>query len=332
MRLIDLHVDWLLQYTGESVVFDPSLYPNVEKRQAQASGYLQACRAAILSCYRRSDDWARQADPWAALGQLITRIEAEFPGRLLIQPDDFDRWQDDRDGLTWGLIGIEGFDSLIRSTQDLARLTPLFERGIRLFQPVYTETSALGGSSVAGDDRGLTGLGREFLDRLLEVAPTGPGPRPILDLAHFNQTATSEVLDWFEAEESRCRRVLPIYSHGTPAHAGFSTPRALSIENLARLRTMGGVIGLGISPPFFQSQDEVKNAIETVAAIPFQGRAGHEGIAIGTDFLGVSKILPGLDHAEAVVSWVQANFERTVAKDLRHDNALGLISRATGAR
>jgi membrane dipeptidase len=332
MRLIDLHVDWLLQYSGESVVFDPSLYPGVETRQGQASGYLQDCRGAILSCYRRADDWAKQVEPWSALGQLITRIEAEFPGRLLIEPDDFDRWQDDRDGLTWGLIGIEGFDFLIRSSEDLARLPRLFDRGVRLFQPVYTEASLIGGSSVVGDDRGLTDLGRGFLETLLAITPEGPGPRPIFDLAHFNQRSTSEALDWFESDPSRSRRILVVYSHGTPEHPGFSTPRAISIENLTRLRALGGTVGLGISPPFFQSLDQIKTAIESVAAIPFAGRVGFEGLAIGTDFLGVSKTLPGMGNAEDVIAWVQANFDRPVAKDLLHDNALELLARATGAR
>jgi membrane dipeptidase len=332
MRLIDLHVDWLLQYTGETVVFDPSLYPGVETRQSQASGYLQACRAAIISCYRRADDWARQADPWKALGELITRIEAEFPGRILINAEDFDRWQDDRDGLAWAMIGIEGFDSLVRSSDDLAHMPRLFERGVRLFQPVYMEANLLGGSAIVGDDRGLTELGREFLETLFAIAPEGPGPRPILDVAHFNQTATSEILDWFEANPSRSKQLLLVYSHGTCVHHGFTPPRAISVDNLTRLRALGGMVGLGISPPFFQTIDQVKTAIDTVALIAFEGKIGFEGIAIGTDFLGVNKTLPGLENAEAVVEWVLSQFERPVAKDLLHDNALSLMARATGAR
>ena len=139
---------------------------------------MQATRAAVLACYRRADDWAGQADPWAALGGLVTRIEAEFPGRLLIGPDDFDRWQDDRDGLTWGLIGVEGFDALVRSEDDLGRLPRLIDRGVRLFQPVYGADNRLGGSSSPGDDRGLAELGRRFLEALVIPwsVPKGPGP------------------------------------------------------------------------------------------------------------------------------------------------------------
>jgi membrane dipeptidase len=332
MRLIDLHVDWLLQYAPETVVFGPSHYPGMGAKIGQVDGYLQSTRAAILACYRTADDWASQADPWSALGQQITRIEAEFAGRLLIGPDDFDRWREDRDGLTWGMIGVEGFDSLIQSTDDLARLPRLFERGVRLFQPVYTSTSLLGGSSVAGDDRGLTDLGRNFLDALLDLQPDSRGPRPIFDLAHLNPSAASDALSWFEADPSRPQRVIPVYSHGTLIHAGFDSPRAITLENLTRLRALGGFLGLGISPPFFRGVEQVRAAFEAVAAIPFEGRIGHEGIAIGTDFLGVSQTLPGLGNAAEVVDWVQKTFDRPIAKALLHENAMELFARATGGR
>ena len=180
MRLIDLHVDWLLQYAPESTAFDSSLYPGAADRIGQSEGYLQATRAAVVSCYRDAREWENRPDAWAALAELIARIEAEFAGRLLIGPDDFYRWEDDADGLAWGVIGVEGFDALIRSEADLAHLPRLFDRGVRLFQPTYTASGLLGGSATPGDDRGLTELGRAL--------PRPPGrprerrPRPPADL------------------------------------------------------------------------------------------------------------------------------------------------------
>jgi membrane dipeptidase len=328
MRLIDLHVDWLLQYASETTIFDPALYTGSVKHTGQLEGYLQATRAAILACYRDADDWAAQADPWGALGALITRIEAEFPGRLLIGPEDFDRFQDDRDGLAWGMIGIEGFDALIRSSDDLARLNRLFERGVRLFQPLYGATNQLGGSSALGDDRGLTDLGRGFLVVMDGLADSDSGPRPLVDLAHMNSATMGDVLAWYEADHWRTGRSLPIYSHGAPFRSGFEIPRAITLENMTRLRALGGHIGL--TPSFFQSPGQIKEAVELIASVPFEGRSGFEGIAIGTDFMGVETILSGLANAANVVAWVQVNFDRATAKDLLHDNALALMGRATG--
>jgi membrane dipeptidase len=330
MRLIDLHVDWLLQYAQETTVFDSALYPGVPDRVGQLDGYLQSSRAAILACYRRGDDWASQTDPWAALGPLITRIEAEFPGRLLIGPDDFDRWRDDRDGLTWGMIGVEGFDALIRSPEDLDQLPRLFERGVRLFQPIHGVENRLGGSAVSGDDRRLEDLGRQFLEVLGRVAADDSGPRPLIDLAHLNPPTMADALAWFETHPERARRCLPVYSHGAPVHPGFDSPRAISLDNLRRLRALGGYVGVSVSPPFFESPDQVKEAVDLISSIPFEGRVGAEGIAIGTDFMGVDRTLPGLGNVTEVIAWVQAKFDRPTAKRLLLDNGLALIARTTG--
>lgn len=331
-RLIDLHTDWILQYARETTVFDPSLYPRVAGRLGQAEGYLQATRAAILSCYRNVDDWASQADPWKALAEQITRIEAEFPGRLLAEPDDLVRWRDDAEGLAWGVIGVEGFDALVRTSPDLDRLGPLFRRGVRLFQPVYTSTSLLAGSSAAGDDRGLTDLGRAFLERVASLANSSSGPRPILDLAHLNPRSCSDALEWFESNSHHLERTFLIYSHGCPEHEGFRHTRALTFENLRRLRALGGFIGIGVTPPFFNDPEHIRGAIELVAETPFLGRAGYEGIGIGTDFLGVDEVLPDMRNASEVVAWMESSFEGGAASALSGGNAERFLSRVIGDR
>src|SRR6185437_14488063 len=195
---------------------------------------------------------------------------------------------DDPGGLCWGVVGIEGFDPLIRAPADLDRLPALFERGVRVFQPVYSAENLLGGSSAAGDDRGLTDLGRAFLGALEDLGPaSGDGPRPAVDLAHLNPAASADVLAWFEADAPRADRLVPVYSHGALWHDGFTSPRAITAGNLGRLRALGGAVGFGVGPPFYPSADALKAGIEAAAALPFRGRAGFEGIAIGTDFLGV---------------------------------------------
>ncbi len=331
-RLIDLHCDWLLQYAAETTVFEPDLYPGVAARLGQTEGYLQGTSAAVFACFRREDDWARQADPWVALGALIARVEAEFPGRLLIGPEDLARWRDDSEGLCWGVIGVEGFDALIRGPADLDRLPGLFERGVRVFQPVYTASNLLAGSAMVGDDRGLTDMGRSFVEVLAGLAnASGPsGSRPILDLAHLNPAAMSDILAWFEADAGRAERLLPVYSHGAPAHEGYSSPRAISALNLARLRAIGGTVGFSVGPPFLATAEALRTALEETAALPFLGRAGYEGIAIGTDFLGVDRTLSGLGHVAAVTAWIEAAFDSPTASTLLSETARTLLDRAAG--
>lgn len=329
-RLIDLHCDWPLQYAGETTDFDARFYPGVGARLGQVEGYLQGTSASVFACYRDAGDWAGCADPWLALGSLFARIEAEFPGRLLIGPDDASRWRDDSEGLCWGAIGVEGFDALIRTPADLDRLARLFEHGVRVFQPVYTAASLLAGSASPGDDRGLTDLGRAFLDLLAGLA-TDDGPRPILDLAHLNPRSASDVLDWFEQDGARSKRLIPVYSHGALSQDGFDSPRFITAENLGRLRALGGVMGFTASPGFYPTADALKASIETAASLPFLGRFGYEGLAIGTDFLGVDKTLAGLGNVAGVVAWLESTFDRETASSLVSGNARVLLSLATGA-
>ncbi|HEY2157813.1 MAG TPA: membrane dipeptidase [Isosphaeraceae bacterium] len=326
MRLIDLHVDWLLQYAGESTIFDPGEFPDVANWIGQADGYLGATSAAILACYRNDADWARRADPWEGLEQLVTRIEAEFPGRVLRDPEDLVRWRDDPEGLTWAVIGVEGFDRLLRDESDLARLPDLLRRGVRLFQPTYTASSLMAGSSAPGDDRGLLDLGRRFLETLAGLS--GTGPRPILDLAHLNPRASGEVLAWFEADTGRARRLIPAYSHGFLARPGIEGHRGLTPEALARLRALGGVVGL--TPAFYDSAEAFGRALESAAAVPFLGREGFDGVCIGTDILGVDRNPPGLGTAPEVVAWAASTFPPDVASALLRDNARRLIEQAVG--
>jgi len=63
-RLIDLHTDWILQYAQEATVFDPALYPGVLGRLGNRKVTCRGPWVAILSCYRKAEDWASQADPW----------------------------------------------------------------------------------------------------------------------------------------------------------------------------------------------------------------------------------------------------------------------------
>lgn len=324
MRLVDLHVDWLLQYAGESTDFDPADFPDLARSVGQADGYLGATSAAVVACYRPEADWSRQADPWAALESLLARIEAEFPGRVLRDPDDLTRWQDDPDGLTWAVIGVEGFDHLIRAEADLARLPDLHRRGVRLFQPTYTASSGLAGSSTPGDDRGLLDLGRRFLETLADLSATGP--RPIVDLAHLNPRASADVLAWFESDPERPRRLNLAYTHGCLAHPGYDGPRALTPEALARLRALGGTVGL--TPAFYDDAEAFRLSLASVLSTPFLGRSSQEGVGIGTDFLGVSANPPGLGNAPEVVAWVGANFPPDLAAALLSGNARRLIEGA----
>jgi membrane dipeptidase len=325
MRLIDLHCNWALQYACETTQYNPLLYTDIGERLGQVEGYLSDTSVSVLTCGRRAEDWASLRDPWATLYDMIARYEAEFPGRILIGPEDVRRWAaEPPDGICWGMIGVEGFDFLVRETADLDRLPGLFERGVRVFQLVETSASLLGGSAAPGDHRGLSGLGTDFLATLLALAPPAghPGPRPIVDLADLNATSLVDVLQWVEDDSSRCERLLLLRSHGGAA---------LFPPDLRRIRTLGGLVGLSVGPPFSSSTLELRLAIEFVASIPFEGRVGFEGIGIGTDALSVVSSLEGLENVARIIAWLEESYDSAAASLVAHGNARKLLDRAVGA-
>ena len=330
LRLIDLHCNWLWQYAGETTLYE-SCPDEVPRLLGRLDGYMSGTAAAVLACGRGLEDWARRDDRWRSLNELIARYESEFSGRLLIGRDDVERWfAEPSDGLCWGMLGVAGFDSLIREPADLDRLPGLFERGVRVFQPVESGTSSLGGSADPGDDRGLTELGRSFLSRLAELAGGGrPSPRPIVDLAHLNDRSMAEVIK-LGTEGALAGRLLLLYSHGAPVHEGFATPRALNHDNLVALRAGGGVIGFTPGRPYHRTPAELRAGIEAAASVPFEGRQGYEGIAIGCDFLGVEQTLPRMDNVTQVRKWITRRFDRETAVMLLAANGQRLLVRAAG--
>jgi membrane dipeptidase len=138
------------------------------------------------------------------------------------------------------------------------------------------------------------------------------------------------VLDWIETHASGPPRVVAVYSHGGLTHPGFDDPRAISHENLARLRSLGGAVGLTPGPPYYWTPEEFRGAIEAIAAVPFRGRPGYEGIAIGTDFLEVDEPMAGVKSVAGLCGWLAKAFDRETATALILTNGRRLLTLAAG--
>ncbi|MFO0961171.1 MAG: Zn-dependent dipeptidase, microsomal dipeptidase [Isosphaeraceae bacterium] len=325
-RLVDLHIPWMLQYVGETTQNDPADYPPMAPRLGQVSGYLNTARAAFIPAARSARDWDRQADPWAALGLSIARIEAEFPGRILADRGDFGRWRDDPEGLTWAVLGIAGFDSIAREANDLDRLPGLVTRGARLFRPVERPGGSMGGAGFEGDDRGLTPLGADFLAALRQSAPEEGAL--LVDLSPMSPACRRDALDWFESDGSRADRLLPIFS---PISIDPERPGSLDEDGLRRLRALGGCLGLGAGLPYHDSSEDLRRSLERAAEFPFQGEPGPRGIGIATDFLGRDTVAEGLETAEAIARWLAGAFDAGRASAWGRGNGEEFIARICGA-
>jgi len=330
MRLIDLRCHWFRQYYPELTNFDRSADADLKGRVSQLDGYLSETSAAVLLCSRTPADWANTPEPWRLLADLIARYQAEFSGRILMGPDDAERWaKEPKNGLCWGLIGVDGFDFLIRSPTDLDRIPLVFDRGVRLFQAVATSNSQLGGSLDPGDDRGLTDLGKLFLERLLGLSnPPAPGsPRPILDLAGMNGRTMGDVLDWLESEPGRIDRIPLVVSRCAVAHPDALGDSSLLIplDLVGRIRALGGTLGLALGSPWIASEDDLLAQVKFLESIPYRGEPGTLGISFGTDYLGMGVPAHGFRNAESIIKWVRQQLDPADANCILFENGRGLI-------
>jgi membrane dipeptidase len=333
MRLVDLHCDWSRQYATETTLYDGRLYPEVPDRVGRLDGYLLGTSLAVLVCARKPGEGAGQPEHWATLGLMLARYEAEFAGRLIGDAGDVARWRSSPpDGLCWGLLGVAGFDGLVRSAEDLDRLPALFARGVRMFQPIAASSGVLGGSTEPGDDRGLTDLGRAFLGRLAGLAADDEaGPRPILDLAGMNAATITDAFRWLDEDPSSRGKLVLASSHGTAGYRDLFETSSADSRNLHELRSRGGVIGLTPGLPGCKTVEELKALVDRVVGIPFEGRDSPEGIAIGSDLLGVERPLPGLESARGISRSFDHSFDRKTAAAIVAGNARRLLLRSAGA-
>jgi microsomal dipeptidase-like Zn-dependent dipeptidase len=177
------------------------------------------------------------------------------------------------------LVSVEGMhflDSFRDPTEkDVnALLAKLFMLNVRCFGLQYGQASAL-----AKD--GLTPLGRYAVEKLFQHGL-------LVDLAHALPKTRADVLDL--AEHLNCVTQV-VYTHGAPAEAIARDPdfskraesRGLKQDELGRLMYFGGLVGLGISRPFFTSAEHLAETIHQLVQIPDR----INSLAIGADFGGV---------------------------------------------
>ena len=283
------------------------LYPEVPGGSGRLDGYLLGTSLAVLVCARKPEDWSGQPDAWGSLGLMIARYEAEFAGRIIRDAGDVARWRSSPpDGLCWGVLGVAGFDFLVREADDLDRLPALFERGVRVFQPVAGE---------CGRPRRVGGAGRR--SRADRPGPGLPGaarragggrrrgPRPILDLAGMNAATMADTLRLARrGAGSRGGAAPRRRATGRPAIGTLLDDSSPDARNLRELRSRGGVIGLTPGLPGCETPEELKRLIERSPESlrgPIRVTRGSPSAATCWAWIGPCA---GLESAREIARWL----------------------------
>lgn len=186
----------------------------------------------------------------------------------------------------WGLrfqqAGLEQAPRLITSLEgadfvrNLDDLEVIYNSGIRSVIIQYNKPNHL------ADENGLTDLGKKFV-----VAALRRGMN--VDLAHSNPNTRQGI---FKAAKDLGLEALLSYSHGASVEdikkdssfASMADSRGLREDEIVELVKNGGIIGLGVSRPFFSNIEQLVDSIDNIC----QKENGPKSLGLGTDFGGVS--------------------------------------------
>ncbi len=163
-----------------------------------------------------------------------------------------------------GLLGAEGAYPL---EGDVNNVDVLFDAGFRMMAPTHFYDNEWGGSAHGVGKIGLTDKGREMIRRM-------EARGMLVDLAH----ASAATIDDVVAVATR-----PIVVSHTGVKATCDNNRNLSDEQLRKIASKGGVIGIGYWDSATCGPDAraVARAIRHAADV-----VGVEHVALGSDFDG----------------------------------------------
>ena len=213
---------------------------------------------------------------WTSLTQralyLASRLQqaaARSDGKLSVirTPADLTSYLDRRHhepGITAGLLTIEGAQALEGAVENV---DVLYEAGFRMMSPSHFFDTEMGGSSAGVDKIGLTGKGREMVQRM-------QARHMLVDVAHASPKTIDDILSF---------ATRPVVASHTGVKGTCDNSRNLSDDHLRRIAATGGLIGIA----FFEfavcgpDAKAIARAIRHAADV-----AGVDHVALGSDFDG----------------------------------------------
>jgi microsomal dipeptidase-like Zn-dependent dipeptidase len=217
--------------------------------------------------------------PWAAIRSLKERallqakklheIQQRSAGKLTIIKSAADlesylKRREQTSDITAGFLGVEGMHCLEGNPDNVE---VMFNAGIRMMAPTHFFDTEIGGSAHGVNKGGLTDMGREVIRRM-------EAKRLLVDLAH----ASSKTIDDVLAMATR-----PVVVSHTGVRGTCDNQRNLSDDQLRRIASTGGVIGIGFWDTATCGNDAqaIARAIRHAVNV-----AGVERVGLGSDFDG----------------------------------------------
>lgn len=281
-----LHVDLCRgqRYTPRAqffAIFDEIAPVNWSQFEAQYALFLQS-----------------QAEHAAAMQFCRTAHDAKSAARL---------------GKLAAFLSVEGADLLDCSP---ARLTEAYNLGVRMLTLTWNTANALSGSHMDDAARGLSRLGREFVQTCARLGV-------IVDVSHLSERGF-----WDVAEEMNTLLVPFIASHSNSA-AVHPHSRNLTDAQFRALTYAGGVAGINLYSDFLSEEPDIDTVILHIEHFLSLDPAASRTIAIGADFDGCAALprgIRGMQDIERIAErLLQKNYTDALVCDILYHNLMRVV-------
>ncbi len=203
-------------------------------------------------------------------------------------------------------LSVEGAE-LLECSPD--RLEEGWQKGVRMVNLTWNHENALSGSNHMASEKGLTGQGRAFVQRMQSLGM-------LVDVSHLSDPGFWDVAELaeragipFVASHSNCRSLCP-------------HKRNLTDDQLRAVMACGGVVGLNFCDEFIHpAASSLERAAAHVEHIWSLG--GAKTAAVGGDWDGCS-LFPGVkditDTEKLYELLLKRNYSETLVRDLFFHN------------
>lgn len=131
-----------------------------------------------------------------------------------------------------GIYGIEGLDYL----KDIKDIDKIYDLGVRSVNIVWNNDNKFGGGAKGDDKKGLTTLGKELVEKLVEK-------NIAIDLSHANEKTFYDIIEICYKLKEKGRIPIVFASHSNVRQI-CNNPRNLSDNQIKSIKGLNGIIGI----------------------------------------------------------------------------------------
>lgn len=217
------------------------------------------------------------------------------------------------------IYGLEG----LRNVHTLDDLKKMYDLGIRHASLTWNEENHLATGVAGPADRGLTDLGKEFLDFMQEH-------KMIIDVSHLNVKSFYDVCEYVKT---------PIIASHSNAYTLCNHRRNLNDDQLRVLKEKGGYVGVVSARNFVSPRDDRKTVAGLVDHIEYIANIiGIDHVMLGLDMMDYlddfndhnSNLDDLVTHADAnnvVTEMRRRGFKEEDINKVTHENYFELLKK-----